>query len=191
MVIVALVPMVTGSRVVEEVAEVFGMRALFVSLLAWLRFPVALVLLWAALAVIYRYSPSVTQPLRSVMLGAALAVVSWAVASVGFSFYLAKFANFGVTYGSLGAAVGLLVYLNMSASIVLAGAELNATIHLRPRTRMRTRKDGPRRKDQRCLSSVGLDDGRWFVLHGDLTSKGSGGKMSERRAGERRAGGYG
>jgi membrane protein len=68
--------------------------------------------------------------LRSVVLGAALAVVAWAITSVGFSFYLAKFADFGVTYGSLGAAVGLLVYLNLSATIVLAGAELNAAIHI-------------------------------------------------------------
>ncbi len=63
------------------------------------------------------------------MLGAALAVVAWAIASIAFSIYLANFADYGVTYGSLGAAVGLLVYLNLSASIVLAGAELNAAIH--------------------------------------------------------------
>jgi membrane protein len=44
------------------------------------------------------------------MVGAALAVLAWAVTSVGFSIYLANFADFGVTYGSLGAAVGLLVY---------------------------------------------------------------------------------
>jgi membrane protein len=61
-------------------------------------------------------------------LGAALAVVAWAVTSVGFSLYLANFAGYGVTYGSIGAAVGLLVYLDLSASIVLAGAELNAAL---------------------------------------------------------------
>ena len=63
------------------------------------------------------------------MPGAALAVFAWAATSVGFSIYLANFATFGLTYGSLGAAVGLLVYLNISASIVLAGAELNAALH--------------------------------------------------------------
>jgi membrane protein len=62
-------------------------------------------------------------------LGAALAVGAWAITTVGFSVYLANFADFGVTYGGLGAAVGLLVYLNLSASIVLAGAELNAALH--------------------------------------------------------------
>jgi hypothetical protein len=45
---------------------------------------------------------------------------------------LANFANYGVTYGSLGAAVGLLVYFYLSASIVLAGAEVNAAIYYLP-----------------------------------------------------------
>jgi membrane protein len=61
-----------------------------------------------------------------VVVGAALAVVLWAISSVGFSIYLANFANYGLTYGSLGAAVGLLFYL--CASVVRVGAEVNATI---------------------------------------------------------------
>ena len=128
-VIFAVVLMLVGTQVAEDVARAFGLRALFVVLWSWLRFPVALVLLWAALTFVYRHSPTVTLPWRSVMFGAALAVLSWAVTSVGFSVYLARFADFGVTYGSLGAAVGLLIYLDLSASIVLAGAALNAAMH--------------------------------------------------------------
>ena len=57
----------------------------------------------------------------------------------GFSFYLANFANYGVTYGSLGAAVGLLLPLPR-ASVVLLGAELNAAIyHLLTDTKKRTK----------------------------------------------------
>jgi len=56
-------------------------------------------------------------------------VVLWAISSVGFSFYLANFADYGVTFGSLGAAVGLLLYLYLSASVVLLGAEVNAATY--------------------------------------------------------------
>ena len=126
--IVAVVLVLAGRQFVEGVAGYLGLRELFVVLWGWLHYPVALVLLWVALSFVYRYSPAVTQPLRSVWLGAALAVVAWTVASVGFSIYLANFADYGVTYGSIGAAVGLLVYLDLSASIVLAGAELNAAL---------------------------------------------------------------
>ena len=128
-VIFAVVLMLTGTRAAEGVGVFLGVRELFVFLWGWLRYPVALVLLWVALSFIYRYSPAVTTPVRAVWLGAALAVGAWAVATVGFSVYLANFAEFGLTYGSLGAAVGLLVYLNISACIVLAGAELNAALY--------------------------------------------------------------
>jgi membrane protein len=56
-------------------------------------------------------------------------VIAWAIASLGFSFYLANFADRGLTYGSLGTAVGLLFYLYLSASVVLLGAEINVAVY--------------------------------------------------------------
>jgi membrane protein len=58
-------------------------------------------------------------------------VIAWPITSLGFSFYLSNFADYGVTYGSLGVAIGLLFYLYLSACVVLAGAEINATIYRR------------------------------------------------------------
>jgi YihY family inner membrane protein len=49
----------------------------------------------------------------------------WALASLGFSFYLSNFADYGAVYGSLGAAIALLVYLYLSAVVLLLGAEVN------------------------------------------------------------------
>jgi membrane protein len=128
-VIIAMVLMLIGPQVVEQVAQLVGLADTFVALWTWLRFPVALSLLAAVLSVVYRYGPDARQRFRSVVVGAALAVVLWAISSVGFSIYLANFANYGVTYGSLGAAVGLLFYLYLSASVVLLGAEVNAAIY--------------------------------------------------------------
>ena len=110
MVIVSVALMLIGPQLVERIAELVGLDDLFVSLWGWLRFPVALLLLAVVLSVVYRFGPNVEQRFRSVVVGAALAVVLWAISSVGFSFYLANFADYGVTYGSLGAAVGLLFY---------------------------------------------------------------------------------
>src|SRR5215211_7469554 len=109
--IVSIGLMLIGPRLVERIAELVGLDELFVVLWGWLRFPVALLLLAVVLSVTYRFGPDAKQHFRSVVLGAALAVVLWAISSVGFSFYLANVANYGVTYGSLGAAVGLLLYL--------------------------------------------------------------------------------
>jgi membrane protein len=133
LVIVSVGLMLIGPRLVERVAQVVGLDELFVFLWGWLRFPIALLFLVMVLSVVYRYGPDAKQRFRSVALGGVLAVVAWAISSVGFSVYLATFANYGLTYGSLGAAVGLLLYLYLSASVVLLGAEINATIyHLVP-----------------------------------------------------------
>jgi membrane protein len=129
MVIVAMGLMLIGPQVVEGIAEVVGLDELCVFLWGWLRLPAALFLLAVVLSVVYRYGPDAKQRFGSVLLGATLAVVLWAIASVGFSIYLANFANYGVTYGSLGAAVGLLFYFYLSASVVLLGAEVNSAIH--------------------------------------------------------------
>jgi membrane protein len=128
-VIVSVALLLIGPRLVESIAELVDFDDLFVRLWGWLRFPVALFLLAVVLSVVYRFGPNASQRFRSVALGAALAVALWAASSVAFSFYLANFANFGLTYGGLGAAMGLLFYLYLCASVVLLGAELNAAIY--------------------------------------------------------------
>jgi membrane protein len=128
-VLVSVALMLVGPQLVGAVAELVGLDELFVGLWGWLRFPAALFMLAMVLSVVYRFGPNARQRFRSVVPGAALCVVLWAISSVVFSFYLATFANYGLTYGSLGAAVGLLFYLYLCASVVLFGAELNAAIY--------------------------------------------------------------
>lgn len=128
-VIFAVGLMLVGPRLIERITDLIGLDEVFSLLWGWLRFPVALTLLAVVLSLVYRYGPDARQHFRSVGLGAGIAVLLWAMSSVGFSFYLANFADYGVTYGSLGAAVGLLFYLYLSASVVLLGAEVNATVY--------------------------------------------------------------
>src|SRR5215210_7173129 len=130
-VIVSITLMLIGPQLVGGIAELAGLDELFVRLWGWLRYPVAFLLLAVVLSVVYLFGPNARQGFRSVVPGAAIAVVLWAISSVGFSIYLANFANYGVTYGSIGAAVGLLFYLYLCASVVLLGAELNAAIYHR------------------------------------------------------------
>ena len=142
-VIVSIGLMLIGPQLVERIAELVGLDEVFVSLWEWLRFPIALSLLAMVLSLVYRFVPNARQRFRSVVLGAALAVVLWAITSVGFSFYLANFADYGATYGSLGAAVGLLFYLYLTASVVLFGTEVNAAIyHAYPNSMMRAGQEG-------------------------------------------------
>jgi membrane protein len=118
--------MLIGPRVAGGLAGLAGLDEVWVALWAWLRFPVALLMLVAVLSVVYRFVPDTDRSLWSGTLGALFAVIVWAIASLVFSFYLGNFADHGLTYGSLGTAVGLLFYLYLSASAVLLGAEVNA-----------------------------------------------------------------
>ena len=127
--IVAFGLMLIGPQVAGWLAGLAGLDEEWVALWAWLRFPAALFLLAAVLLVVYRFVPDADRSYWSATPGAALAVSAWLIASLGFSFYLSNFADRGLTYGSLGTAVGLLVYLYISGWVVLLGAEINAAIY--------------------------------------------------------------
>jgi membrane protein len=93
------------------------------------RWPVLLLVLLIGLAVLYRYGPDRRAARwQWVSVGSVFAAVTWIVASYLFSWYLASFANYNATYGSLGAVVGLMMWLWISTIVVLLGAELNAEI---------------------------------------------------------------
>lgn len=95
--------------------------------LRWLRFPVALVLLAALLALLFRYGPSRTRARwRWVLWGAGVGSVTFVGFSVLFTWYTANFGSYNATYGSLGAVVGFMVWIWLSTTIVLLAAELNA-----------------------------------------------------------------
>jgi membrane protein len=132
MVILAIALLLIGPKVVEWIVGLVGLEEVsevFISLWVWLRLPVALVLLMLSVSIIYWVFPNVNYSYRLITPGAALAVMVWVLASLGFSFYLANFANYSVIYGSIGAAFVLLLYFYISAEVLLLGAEVNAAIH--------------------------------------------------------------
>jgi membrane protein len=129
MVILGCALLLIGPELVGRVVGLVGLDEMFISLWTWLRLPVALVLLMLAVSIVYWAVPNVNYPYRLITPGAALAVIVWILASLGFSFYLANFANYSAVYGSLGLAFVLLLYFYTSASVLLLGAEVNAAVH--------------------------------------------------------------
>ncbi len=81
------------------------------------------------LAVLYRVGPN-REPAEWTWLrvGAIVATGLWLAGSAGFSFYVANFGSYNETYGSVGAIVVLLMWLYVSAYVVILGAELNSEI---------------------------------------------------------------
>ncbi len=115
--------------VLPLVLSPIGLGSLTETLTRIARWPVLFLVLLLGLAVLYRYGPDRRAARwQWVSLGSVFAAVTWIVASFLFSWYLTSFANYNATYGSLGAVVGLMIWLWISTIVVLLGAELNAEI---------------------------------------------------------------
>jgi len=107
-------------------AGLSGSEKLLVSLLRW---PVLILASAAAISVLYRYGPSRERAKwRWVTWGSVFASLAWIVTSILFSWYLANFADYNATYGSLGAVIGFMLWTWLSVVILLIGAELNAEL---------------------------------------------------------------
>jgi len=119
-----------GAIVIMPIAlSYLGLNALTGLLLRDLRWPALLVLIIIGLAVLYRFGPSRRQARwQWISVGSVLAAIAWLAASALLSRYLAHFANYDATYGSLGAGIGLMMWMWISSIVILFGAELNSEI---------------------------------------------------------------
>jgi membrane protein len=101
--------------------------ASWAGMLGLLRWPLLLCVILFGLASLYRYGPSRAHPQwRWVTWGSALATVIWLVGSGVYSWYVGNFGNYNATYGSLGAVIGFMIWMWLSAIVILVGAEINA-----------------------------------------------------------------
>ena len=118
------------------VSEIHSLSVLVViwQLLSW---PLALSIVAAAFGFVYRYGPSCWNSGTPMMPGAVLAAIFWAILSGLFRLYVANFGNFNKAYGAVGAVIVLLLWLYMSAVVLLIGDQLNVTVGeaMRPQKR--------------------------------------------------------
>ncbi|UVE18946.1 YihY/virulence factor BrkB family protein [Pseudomonas sp. LS44] len=128
MLVMAAGLMVTGPMVMGWLAAYVGLEQVFVTVWTWARWPLIVVLMMMAVALIYYVMPDVKQKFRFITPGSTLAVIVWILASLTFGFYVQNFADYNAMYGSIGAIIVLLLYFYISAAVLLLGAELNAVI---------------------------------------------------------------
>lgn len=107
----------------------------WVDFLIWAgRWPLIFVLILLALAVLYRFGPDRPDVRwRWITPGSFVAALGLVIFSMLFSWYAANFADYNKTYGSLGAVIGFMTWMWLSAAIVMIGAELNAEIEAQAR----------------------------------------------------------
>jgi len=122
-----------GSRIETRILFHIGHEFGPYILLMWtaIRWMIALLTSIAVIALIYHNAVPRTQPWHSVLPGATLATAMWFGVTMLFGWYLQRYADYSIIYGSLGVSIALLVWMYMVSLVILIGAEFNAMIYPR------------------------------------------------------------
>ncbi|HAP40258.1 MAG TPA: YihY/virulence factor BrkB family protein, partial [Nitrospira sp.] len=127
-IILSITLILYGARIGEWIANIVGLGWLF--LLSWniLQWPVAILLMLFALAVIYYTCPNIEHDWRWVTPGSVCAVSLWLALSLGFKAYVEHFGNYNAAYGSIAGVIVLMLWLYLTGMVMLLGGEINAQI---------------------------------------------------------------
>jgi membrane protein len=127
--VLIVVAVVLSGGIAEQVGSAIGLSSVALTVWNIAKWPVVLLLVVLAVAILYYFTPNVRQPkFRWMSVGALVAVVVWIIASAGFGFYVANFGSYGSTYGSLAGVIIMLLWLWLTNLALLFGAELDAEI---------------------------------------------------------------
>jgi membrane protein len=122
-----LVAVVATGPLADAIGSAIGLGSAAVTAWDIAKWPVLLAVVVVMIALLYYASPNAKlRGMKSILPGAALAVVVWLIASAAFAFYVANFGSYDKTYGALGGVVIFLVWVWLTNVAILLGAELNA-----------------------------------------------------------------
>ena len=128
---VALVLLFFGGVIGNQLAQSFGMGALFQTSWELLRWGVVVGFIFLALELIYYLAPNVKQRWRETSPGALFALLAWLLISFAFKWYVSRVANYTLTYGSLGSVMALMFWLYLTSIVILLGGEINGLLEQR------------------------------------------------------------
>jgi membrane protein len=138
LIVIALVALLIGPNVLRTIYDWFDLGKLSVKVWAIIRWPIIVTAMLSMLGGMYHFLPNVKRPMRLFTPGAAVAFGVWITASLLFRTYVSHFHAYAKTYGTLGAAIILLVWLYISSATVIIGCEVNVVLE-----RMRKEKLSP------------------------------------------------
>jgi membrane protein len=123
----AMIVVVTGS-VARHVGQALGIGSATVTTWDIAKWPVLVILVCLMVAVLYWASPNAKQGLRSIAPGAVIAIGVWLAASGLFAVYVANFGHYNKVYGSIATMIIFLIWLWLTNTAILLGAEFNAEL---------------------------------------------------------------
>jgi len=124
-----LIALVISGPLAESIGDQVGLGSAAVTTYSVAKWPLMAAIVILMLAVLYFVAPNARLPrFQWISPGAVAALAIWAVATVGFFFYVSNFGSYNATYGALGGAISMLVWLWISNIAILFGQQLNSEI---------------------------------------------------------------
>lgn len=123
-----LILMTVGERFLLYAVEQFHLPVLIAELWVRLRFPVIGVVGYFALFFLYAMAQDSRPPWKNLWPGTLASLTGWILLNWLYSFYVDHIANYSALYGSIGTIIVLLVWLNLSATVLIMGAEMNGAL---------------------------------------------------------------
>ncbi|CAH2715598.1 hypothetical protein BACCIP111895_02782 [Neobacillus rhizosphaerae] len=124
--ILAIILPVFGKEIGLFLFSKLGYTTEFIKLWNTLSWLVSAIILFLIFTGLYWIAPNVRLRCRSALPGAIFATMGWIISSIGLSFYVENFSNFSLTYGSIGTIIVLMIWLYITAFIIIIGGEINA-----------------------------------------------------------------
>ncbi|MGC4958345.1 YihY/virulence factor BrkB family protein [Actinomadura citrea] len=124
----SVIAVVVSGPLARKVGDTLGFGSEAVTVWGIAKWPVLVVVVGFLFSLLYWASPNAKRGFRWVTPGSALAIVLWLAASGLFALYVANFASYNKTYGSLAGIIIFLVWLWITNLAILLGAELDAEL---------------------------------------------------------------
>ncbi|WP_238389605.1 YihY/virulence factor BrkB family protein [Virgibacillus sp. MSP4-1] len=128
-IITALLLPVFGELLGTYVFSFFGAGDEFLRVWEAMRWVISAIVMAIIFIFLYKISPEKRVTLTEALPGATFATFGWQLVSFIFAFYVENFGHYDARYGSLGAMIVLMIWLYLSALIIILGGEMNATLY--------------------------------------------------------------
>ena len=124
-----MLALVVSGPVADAVGDALGVGSTLIVVWNIAKWPFILLAVMVMVALLYYFTPNVRPPkFRWISVGAAVAIITWVVASAAFGFYVSNFSSYDKTYGTLGGVIAFLLWLWLTNLALLFGAELDAEL---------------------------------------------------------------
>ena len=117
-----------GELISRAITDFFNLGEIFIATWPFVKWTLITIFVLLGVELIYYAAPNYRQRWQTFTPGTIFALLFWLVISFGFRFYVTKFSNFDVTYGTLGGVMILMLWLYLTGVAILVGGEINAAL---------------------------------------------------------------